>query len=75
MRRFQKLQFPSEGLDEKAFRSFDFADVQCSIRRDLHAPNLRLLVDGYRDAVFKKLNVGTRVGLALYAIKNGLVQL
>jgi DNA-binding NarL/FixJ family response regulator len=32
-------------------------------------------VDGYRDALFKKLNVGSRVGLALYAVKNGIVQL
>ena len=32
-------------------------------------------VDGYRDALFKKLNVGTRVGLVIYAIKNGLVKI
>jgi DNA-binding NarL/FixJ family response regulator len=32
-------------------------------------------VDGYRDSLFKKLNVNTRVGIALYAIKHGLVQL
>jgi len=31
-------------------------------------------VDGYRDAIFKKLNVSSRVGLAIYAIKNGLVK-
>jgi DNA-binding NarL/FixJ family response regulator len=31
-------------------------------------------VDGYRDALFKKLNVSTRVGLVLYAIRNGIVQ-
>jgi DNA-binding NarL/FixJ family response regulator len=31
-------------------------------------------VDGYRDALFKKLNVGTRVGLVMYAIRNGIVQ-
>lgn len=31
-------------------------------------------VDGYRDALFKKLNVTTRVGLVMYAIRNGLVQ-
>lgn len=31
-------------------------------------------VDGYRDAVFKKINVTTRVGLVMYAIKNGLVK-
>ncbi len=32
-------------------------------------------IDGYRDALFKKLNVGTRVGLVMYAIKNGIVNL
>jgi DNA-binding NarL/FixJ family response regulator len=32
-------------------------------------------VDGYRDALFKKLNISTRVGLAMYAIKNGIVKL
>ncbi|TWW00670.1 response regulator transcription factor [Chitinophaga pinensis] len=30
-------------------------------------------VDGYREALFKKFNVSTRVGLVLYAIKNKLV--
>jgi DNA-binding CsgD family transcriptional regulator len=32
-------------------------------------------VDGYRDALFKKLNVMTRVGLVIYTIKNELVTL
>jgi len=32
-------------------------------------------VDGYRDALFKKLEISTRVGLAIYAIKNGLVKI
>lgn len=32
-------------------------------------------VDGYRDALFRKLNVCTRVGLVLYAIKNELVNI
>ena len=30
-------------------------------------------IDGYRDALFEKLNVKTRVGLVMYAIKNGIV--
>ena len=30
-------------------------------------------IDGYRDALFEKLQVKTRVGLVLYAIKNGVV--
>jgi len=32
-------------------------------------------VDGYRDALFKKLNVVSRVGLVIYALKNGIVKL
>jgi len=32
-------------------------------------------IDGYRDALFEKLNVKTRVGLVMYAIKNGVVNL
>lgn len=30
-------------------------------------------IDGYRDALFEKLTVRTRVGLVLYAIRNGIV--
>lgn len=32
-------------------------------------------IDGYRDALFEKLQVKSRVGLALYAVKHGLVTL
>jgi DNA-binding NarL/FixJ family response regulator len=32
-------------------------------------------VDGYRDSLFTKLNVKSRVGLAIYAIRNGYVDL
>ncbi|MBO9729575.1 MAG: response regulator transcription factor [Chitinophaga sp.] len=32
-------------------------------------------IDGYREALFKKFGVSTRVGLVIYAIKNQLVQL
>jgi two-component system invasion response regulator UvrY len=32
-------------------------------------------VDGYRDSLFKKLNVSSRVGIAIYAIKHRLVQI
>ena len=31
-------------------------------------------IDGYRDSLFEKLDVRSRVGLVLYAIKNGYVQ-
>jgi len=32
-------------------------------------------IDGYRDALFEKLHVKTRVGLVMYAIKNGIVNI
>lgn len=32
-------------------------------------------IDGYRDALFEKLHLKTRVGLVMYAIKNGIVNL
>jgi DNA-binding CsgD family transcriptional regulator len=32
-------------------------------------------IDGYRDDLFQKLNLKTRVGLVMYAIKNGIVTL
>lgn len=32
-------------------------------------------IDGYRDAVYDKLNIKTRVGLAVYAIKNKYVNI
>jgi two-component system, NarL family, invasion response regulator UvrY len=32
-------------------------------------------IDGYRDSLFVKLNTRTRVGLALYAVRSGIVKL
>lgn len=32
-------------------------------------------IDGYRDNLFEKLNIKSRVGLVLFAIRNGIVQL
>ena len=32
-------------------------------------------IDGYRDALFEKLHVKTRVGLVMYTIKNGVVNI
>ncbi len=32
-------------------------------------------IDGYRDSLFEKLNIKTRVGLVMYAIKNSIIVL
>ena len=31
-------------------------------------------IDNYRDSLFEKLNVKTRIGLAMFAVRNGVVQ-
>ncbi|MBW7913731.1 MAG: response regulator transcription factor, partial [Taibaiella sp.] len=32
-------------------------------------------IDGYRDRLFHKLNVRSRIGLVMYAIRNGIIDL
>ena len=32
-------------------------------------------IDGYRDSLFEKLNVRTRVGLAMFAVRSGIVSI
>jgi DNA-binding NarL/FixJ family response regulator len=60
-------------------RELEFTRLACSektyheIAREMNVSERT--VDGYREALFKKLNLGTRVGLVLYAIKNNLVKL
>jgi len=31
-------------------------------------------IDGYRDTMFEKLHAKTRIGLVMYAIRNGIVE-
>ena len=59
-------------------REIEFLKLACSemtykeIAAQMHlSPRT---IDGYRDALFEKLNIKTRTGLAIYAIKNGVVQ-
>jgi DNA-binding NarL/FixJ family response regulator len=58
-------------------REVDFLKLACSemtykeIAAQMHlSPRT---IDGYRDALFEKLDIKTRTGLAIYAIKHGLV--
>jgi DNA-binding NarL/FixJ family response regulator len=58
-------------------REIDFLRLACSeltykeIAEKMHVSPRT--VDGYRDALFEKLNIKTRVGLVLYSIKNGVI--
>lgn len=60
-------------------RELVFLDMVCSDKTYKEIASEMFLspktIDGYRANLFKKLNVKSRVGLALYAIKNGLVKI
>jgi DNA-binding NarL/FixJ family response regulator len=60
-------------------REIHFLQLACSektyveIAAEMHVSERT--VDGYRDALFKKLTIGSRVGLVLYALRNGIAHL
>lgn len=60
-------------------REREFLKLACSertyqqIAAEMHVSERT--VDGYREALFQKLGVVSRVGLVMYAIKNGLVKI
>jgi DNA-binding NarL/FixJ family response regulator len=59
-------------------RELTFLKLACSektyaeIGREMYVSERT--IDGYRDALFKKLNISSRVGLVLYAVRNGIVR-
>lgn len=60
-------------------REIEFLKLACSemtykeIAGEMHlSPRT---IDGYRDALFLKLDIKTRTGLVIYAIKNGIVKI
>jgi DNA-binding NarL/FixJ family response regulator len=63
-------------LTEKEIEFLKLASTEMTykeIARQMHiSPRT---VDGYRDALFEKLNTKSRIGLVLFAIKNGIVQI
>src|SRR5690606_7518230 len=60
----REMQFMELGASDLTMKAI--ADqMQVSVRT----------VDGYRDELFRKLNVQSRIGLVLFAIKNGLQKL
>jgi DNA-binding NarL/FixJ family response regulator len=58
----RELQFLKYCSTEMTYK--EIADEMCLSPRT---------IDGYREALFKKLNITTRTGLAMYAIKAGVV--
>jgi DNA-binding NarL/FixJ family response regulator len=62
------------GLNEREIDFLKLAATEMTYKEI--ADQMRLsprTIDGYRDALFEKLNIKSRVGLVLFAIKNGIV--
>jgi len=68
------LGFPSLSPREQEFLEFACTEMTYKEIADRMNVSVRT-VDGYRDALFEKLNSKSRIGLVLFAIKNKLVKI
>lgn len=63
-------------LDDLKEREIEFIEMACTEMTYKEIADKMFLspktIDNYRDSVFSKLNVKNRIGLVLFAIKNGL---
>ncbi|MEP6674487.1 MAG: response regulator transcription factor [Ferruginibacter sp.] len=75
----QEKLIKTKALNAMSDREKDFLQLACSeMTYNEIAAKMFLspkTIDGYRNALFEKLNVKSRVGLALYAVKHELVKL
>ncbi len=63
-------------LNDREIKFLELLCTEATYKEIADTMNVSLrTVDGYREALFEKLNVKNRVGLVIYAIKNGIVQL
>lgn len=63
-------------LSEKEIEFLKLAATELTYQQIADKMNLSpKTIDGYREALFQRLKVKTRVTLALYAVKHGIVQL
>lgn len=62
-------------LNEREIEFLKLASTEMTYREIADAMHLSpRTIDGYRDALFEKLNIRNRVGLVLFAIKHSIVQ-
>lgn len=62
-------------MNEREIEFLKLASTEMTYREIADAMHLSpRTIDGYRDALFEKLNVRNRVGLVLFAIKHSIVQ-
>jgi two-component system, NarL family, invasion response regulator UvrY len=64
------------GLNEKEINFLKLAATELTYKEIAEQMHLSpRTIDGYRDDLFEKLNIKSRVGLVLFAIKNGIVNM
>jgi DNA-binding NarL/FixJ family response regulator len=68
-----------DGFPKLSDRELEFLQLACSDKNYQQIAKEMFLsertIDGYRESLFRKFNVSSRVGLVLYAIKNQLVKI
>jgi two-component system, NarL family, invasion response regulator UvrY len=65
-----------DGLNDKEMEFLKLACTEMTYKEIADKMNLSArTIDGYRDAIFEKLTLKSRVGIVLYAIKHGIVKL
>lgn len=68
----------NNGEEKISDREYDFLQHCCTELTYKEIADKMFLsprtIDGYRESLFKKLNITSRVGLAMYAIKTGVVK-
>ena len=65
-----------DGLSERESEFLKLAATEMTYKEIAEQMHLSpRTIDGYRDALFEKLSIKSRVGLVLYAIKNGIVKI
>lgn len=69
----------SHGVESISTREMEFLRLACSEKSYKEIASEMFLsertIDGYRESLFEKLGVNTRVGLVIYAIKNKLAMI
>ena len=69
-----QMRFEKSILNEKEIEFLKLASTELTYKEIAGKLNLTPRnIDVYRDTLFEKLDVKSRVGLALYAVKNGIV--
>lgn len=66
----------ADKLNDKELQFLKLACTEMTYKEIADKMNLSpRTIDGYRDALFEKLKLKTRVGLVMYALKNGIAHL